>query len=602
MVSKKFSFLVRNEYFLKGIFMDFKTIHFPGCDQVVLTGRLSTRYQGNQQFLTDLFITKKDWLLEPFQNRGKEWVLEPLRNRKGELPWAGEYAGKWLDAVSLTTASHNEQLSLYTQSFVTALIATQEVDGYLGIELPVKRGVGSEWDNWNIKYAMTGLLTHYEVHQDEASLRAGIRCGEWLIHHYGMIADSSHPFFRGPMDGGVNVSILDQVARLYRITGNRKFLEFASSVTSHYLPITMMRTTHQAPSWHAYNLLCFLNGVVELAIADNRKDELFWVERVWEDLISQHVYPTGSLSFNELLAELAPNDTPVIDGQPARHHQETCATVEWLLFNALLFQATGRIRYMERIEQTIYNALLAAQSMDGMKWMYFTPLRYEKRWFTGPTSCCYYSGPRGVARIPAWIYALDNEGIRVNLYESSSASFIMNEVKVILKQSSLFPDVGKVTLQIIPDTPLSFTLRLRIPSYVGETRIQLNGNPMPDKLANDGYYQIQHKWSKGDQIVMEFGIPTTVHRFLSDQYGIVVRGSEVFAVDQNDNPSLDIDEIVLQEGMTLVSVDHIDGRRHYMGEVPVAGQPTRVIFTPYADCGNAGSLFRTAFPTKFTTE
>jgi DUF1680 family protein len=254
------------------------------------------------------------------------------------------------------------------------------------------------------------------------------------------------------------------------------------------------------------------------------------------------------------------------------------------------------------MEQTIYNALLAAQSLDGMKWMYFTPLRYEKRWFAGPTSCCYYSGPRGVARLPAWIYALDNEGIRVNLYESSSASFLLEEVKVILKQSSLFPDVGKVTLQIQPVTPLSFTLRLRIPSYVGETRILLNGNPMPGKLDGDGYYQIRRKWSKGDQIVMEFGIPTTVNRFLSDQYGIVIRGPEVLAVDQSDNLSLDIDEIVLLEGMTLVRIDSVDGRRRYMGEVSVDGQSARVIFTPYADCGSAGSLFRTAFPTIFKTE
>lgn len=251
---------------------------------------------------------------------------------------------------------------------------------------------------------------------------------------------------------------------------------------------------------------------------------------------------------------------------------------------------------MERMEQTIYNALLSAQSVDGMKWLYFTPLRYEKRWFTGPTSCCYYSGPRGIARLPAWVYALEEDGIRVNLYESSSASFLLDEVRLNLKQSTFFPDKGKVTLRIQPDAPLNFILRLRIPSYVRETNIMLNGIPAPGGLEGNGYYQIQRKWSKGDQIVMEFGIPTNVHRFLSDHYGIVVRGSEVLAVNQCDNRLLDLDKIVLQERMTLVSVDPIDGRRRYMGEVPVGGQPTQVIFTPYADCGNEGSLYRTAFP------
>ena len=577
--------------------MDFKTIRYPGCDQVTLAGRLSARYQGNQRFLADIYETRKDWMLEPFQNRGQEWMLEPLRNKKGELPWAGEYAGKWLDAASLSAAdSHGEQLGMYARTFAEALIATQEIDGYLGIEVPSKRGEASEWDTWNIKYAMTGLLTHYKAHQDKTSLHAAVRCGEWLIHQFGMVSDSDHPFFSGPMDGGVNVNILDQFARLYRFTGDRNFLEFASTVVAYYPPIARMRSTHQAPFWHAYNLAGYLCGVVELAIADNRKEELFWVEKVWEDLTGRHVYPTGSLGFNELLGESAPNDTPVFDGQPERHHQETCATVEWLLFNALLYQATGRVRYVESMEQTIYNALLAAQSLDGMKWMYFTPLRYEKRWFTGPTSCCYYSGPRGIARLPEWVYALDNEGIRVNLYESSEARFLLEGVEVILKQSSFYPDLGKVILQIQPETTLSFILRLRIPSPAGETHIKINGDPIPGEPEGDGYYRIQRQWSKGDQVVMEFDIPVAVNQFLSHQYGVLVRGPEVLAVDQCDNASLDINDIVLAEGVILNSIDPVDGRRRYMGDVSVAGQATQVIFTPYADCGSEGSLFRTAFP------
>ena len=577
--------------------MDFKTIRYPGCDQVTLAGRLSARYQGNQRFLTDIYETRKDWMLEPFQNRGQEWVIEPLRNKKGELPWAGEYAGKWLDAASLSAAdSHGEQLGMYARTFAEALIATQEIDGYLGIEVPSKRGEASEWDTWNIKYAMTGLLTHYKAHQDKTSLHAAVRCGEWLIHQFGMVSDSDHPFFSGPMDGGVNVNILDQFARLYRFTGDRNFLEFASTVVAYYPPIARMRSTHQAPFWHAYNLAGYLCGVVELAIADNRKEELFWVEKVWEELTCRHVYPTGSLGFNELLGESAPNDTPVFDGQPERHHQETCATVEWLLFNALLYQATGRVRYVESMEQTIYNALLAAQSLDGMKWMYFTPLRYEKRWFTGPTSCCYYSGPRGIARLPEWVYALDNEGIRVNLYESSEARFLLEGVEVILKQSSFYPDLGKVALQIQPETTLSFILRLRIPSRAGETHIKINEDPIPGEPEGDGYYRIQRQWSKGDQVVMEFDIPVAVNQFLSHQYGVLVRGPEVLAVDQSDNASLNINDIVLQEGVILVSIDPVDGRRRYRGDVSVAGQATQVIFTPYADSGSEGSLFRTAFP------
>jgi DUF1680 family protein len=573
-----------------------ETIRYPDAGQVTLSGRLSARYQGNQRYLTDIYERKKDWMLEPFRNRGQEWVLEPLRNRKQELNWAGEYAGKWLDAASLVAAgSRDAQFSQNSAAFAAALISAQDEDGYLGIEAPAKRG-NSEWDVWNIKYALTGLLTHYEVQHDQAALQAAGRGGEWLIDRFGTISDSSHPFFCGPYEGAVSVDVVDQLVRLHHFTRDRKFLEFASSVVAHFPPIARMRSTHQAPLIHAYNLTAYLGGVVDLAVADNREEELHWLERVWEDLAQRHVYPTGSLGFGEELRESAPNDTPVDGGQPERHHQETCATVEWLLFTAQLYQVTGRVRYMQMMEQAIYNALLAAQSREGMSWMYFLPLRYEKRWFTGPTSCCYWSGPRGIARLPNWVYALDAEGLRVNLYESSDATFRLHGRAVAVQQVSLYPDRGQVQLQIQPEMPLSFTLRLRIPFHAGQAQFKLNGQPMPAVSVADGCYEIRRTWSPGDRVEMEFGIQVGMRHFLNDRYGVLVRGPEVLAVDQRDNGSLDLDQLSLQEGLVLRRLEPVDSRRRYVGEVEANGHSVPVVFTPYADCGGDGARFRTAFP------
>jgi hypothetical protein len=234
--------------------------------------------------------------------------------------------------------------------------------------------------------------------------------------------------------------------------------------------------------------------------------------------------------------------------------------------------------------------------MDGMSWMYFTPLRYEKRWFAGQTSCCYWSGPRGLARLPGWVFAQDEAGIRVNLFESCEATLQQDGKEVAIRQSSLYPDSGSLILEIQPEKSLHFTLHLRIPFHNHETKIQLNGRPFAFVHEIDGYYSIRRQWSPGDQVVMEFIIPTAVQYFMNDRYGIVVRGAEVLTVDQRDNASLDLDQVVLQEGMALKSLDAVDGRRRYLGEVYVDNQPTEVFFTPYADCGNEGSRFRTAFP------
>ena len=66
---------------------------------------------------------------------------------------------------------------------------------------------------------------------------------------------------------------------------------------------------------------------------------------------------------------------------------------------------------------------------------------------------------------------------------------------------------------------------------------------------------------------MEFDIPVTVKDFLGPHYGIIVRGPEVLAVDQQDNPELDLDQITLRPQMILNSIGPLHGRRRYQGQV-----------------------------------
>jgi len=95
---------------------------------------------------------------------------------------------------------------------------------------------------------------------------------------------------------------------------------------------------------------------------------------------------------------------------------------------------------------------------------------------------------------------------------------------------------------------------------------------------------------------MDFEVPVIVRDFLGPHYGVIVRGPEVLAVDQQDNPTLDLDQITLREQMILNGIGPVKGRRRYQGEVTVDSRSVEVVFTPYADCGGDGARFRTAFP------
>ena len=56
-------------------------------------------------------------------------------------------------------------------------------------------------------------------------------------------------------------------------------------------------------------------------------------------------------------------------------HNETCAAIGNVLWNWRMFLATGEAKYVDVIELSLYNAILAGISLDGVDFFYVNPLR-----------------------------------------------------------------------------------------------------------------------------------------------------------------------------------------------------------------------------------
>jgi uncharacterized protein len=294
------------------------------------------------------------------------------------------------------------------------------------------------------------------------------------------------------------------------------------------------------------------------------------------------------LGLKESLSADAPNDLPNAD------HQETCATVEWMIFCHRLHRATGKPCYADAIEQVVYNALLAAQTPDGKAWTYFTPLRYEKRPFHGPTACCYWSGPRGIAILPDLVYAVAPGQIRVDLFEPSEAVLKLGGIAVRVVQAGNYPADGHVAIAVQPERPVEFTLSLRVPDWSYHAQVKVNGQDVSLGSARGDYCRIRRSWASGDRVEITLAIPVVV-KPLRDCGVVVVRGPEVLAVDSRDNPKVDLDKIAIPADVRLAARSSEGSRRRYIGQVRVDGQLAEVAFTPYADAGH-GSRYRTVFP------
>jgi len=587
---------------------DDAAVAFPSPASVKLgpEGRFDERFKGNINYLRYQHEYYGDFMLESFATRH----YRP--GRLLERVWDGEYAGKWLDAATRTAVNTGDETMLaMVDAFAKSLRQYQQPDGYMGIELPTDRKLNEwevDWDLWCQWNAMIGLLTHYELRGDCASLETASRVGEWIVKTYGPIEDKNASFFQGKVNGGLTrVVVIDQLVRLYRHTHDRDVLEFVGQVIRHYPPIQRMLSSGKPYLVHPYMLSAILGGVVEYAQLTQDEEMLAKVEQVWDGLVREHLFPTGSLGEREDLDDEALKDVP--DGQL----QETCATTQWLFFTQSLYAITGRAKYVEALERTSYNALLAAQSADGMKWCYWTPLRYHKSWFHGPTRCCFWSGPRGIARLPQLIYATKGNVIYINFYETSTATLETPGGKVHVIQDSEFPETGKST--VILKTPSSWkgTLHVRVPSWAAAFQAELNGTVVPNTGDVKGYCDVNLQGSDEYQLEVRFDIPLALERLSGNNY-VIRRGPEVLSIDARDNIDTWLgaqdDLISLPEHIALEPVDCYqkhqwpgplnpnDGRRRYGVKLHDArtSELRSMILTPYADAGNEGAALRTVFP------
>jgi len=424
------------------------TLPSPASVQLDPEGRLGARYQCNVNYLRYQHDHYGEFMLESFVTRhyspGKQ--LERI--------WDGEYAGKWLDAATRTAVNTGDDAQLaMVDAFAASLRRHQQPDGYMGIHLPTDRelnGWEQAWDVWVQWNSMIGFLTHYELRGDRASLEAASRVGDWVVKTYSPIEDGR--FLRGGI-GFTNIAVIGQLMRLHRHTGNEDLAGFVGEVIEGCQPIQQMLSTGEPFLTHPYMLSAVLLGVVEYAQVTEDHRMLATVEQVWDGLVEDHLFPTGSLGNREDL-----QDGPLKD-VPDAQMQETCATTEWIFLTQRLYEMTGRAKYVEGLEKTAYNALLAAQSADGMKWCYYTPLRYSKHFFHGPTRCCFWSGPRGIARLPQLIYATKGNIVYINLFEPSRGTLATDGGTVQVVQDSEFPGIGKSTVTL--NTPSGWTGTLR---------------------------------------------------------------------------------------------------------------------------------------------
>lgn len=497
-------------------------------------GFLGKRFHGNLQ------NRLKNWRL------AEDFILMHERKNYDDWFWMGEQIGKWLDAVAFSCEiTRDSSLRERVEEVLERLAATQEEDGYLGITSRIHRNPVRGMQLYEWYYVLHGLLACYDVLGSNLALSMAARLGNYIVRTWGVEPGQFPLMGRFPgngHDGGEGTLILEPIVLLGMRTGDRRFVEWGEKTVGmwdawsaqypeclHTGPLSLMRAVAEGKKHaheireniHAHTLHMNLLGLAALYEATGKIDYRDIVIGCVKDIGDNYVFLTGGMSSGERYV-------PFRYYHP-RNDIEVCPQHTWILLLDRALRWTGEARYAEEIESTLLNSFLAAQLADGSNWSYMTPLNGQAQRPSTP-NCCNGAGQRLVGRMPVFFYGQSEDGIVVNQYATSDAEFVLADgTAVTLRQRTEYPSRGYVVLDLDPQRPVAFSLRLRIPSFARGATVRVNGWESVE--ATPGTYAVcEREWRPGDTVELELPLPLEARA--NEREVALVRGPLVYAYFQ----------------------------------------------------------------------
>ena len=470
-------------------------------------GFLGQRLQANLEEWLLLAPCSNPAMLEMFRDRDRT-------PRRDLVPWAGEFAGKYLTSATLAwRTSPDSRLQVLISRLVADLIATQDEGGYLGPFPRAERYVGKTldgthdlWDLWGHYHGMLGLLLWHRESGDGAALAACCRAANGICDRF---------LGRGQMlDAGaeeMNMAVAHILGELYLETGEGCYLEMLRQIEREWEISPAGDYVRQAlagvPFWQTpkprWESLHDIQAILSLYRITGEERYRRAFAGIWGSIRDGDRHNSGGFSSGEK-ATGNPFDRGAI---------ETCCTVAWMALSVDMLRLTGGSTVADELELATFNAALGAQSPSGRWWTYNTPMDgvrkasaheivFQAREGSSELNCCSVNGPRTLGMLSEWALLQTGEGIALNYYGPCELSAPLDDGRQIsLAQQTDYPRDGQVQIRIGLEAPSRLTLMVRIPAWSSETLVSVCGVAQQGVVAGR-YLALNRVWQNGDEIAL----------------------------------------------------------------------------------------------------
>lgn len=477
--------------------------------------------------------------------------------------WRGEYWGKMMRGAAFTYAyTRNPELYRILCETVEDMISAADADGRIS-----SYTVGREYNGWDIwcrKYVLLGMQYFLEICEDadlsERVVTSMKRQADCILTRLGRKQDGKLQITIATSGwSGLNSSsLLEPIVRLYHITGEQRYLDFASYIIEEggtsvgdIFEIAFENKTdpYQFPIVKAYELISCFEGLLEYyratGIEKYKQAVINFASRLLETDFT--IIGCGGCTHEMLDHSTARQTDTAYQGIM----QETCVTVTMMKFFLQMHLLTGDSKFADAFETSLYNAYFGAINTENNINTYglekypdaiLEPLPFDSYSALIPNrrgqyigglkimpdnhyyGCCACIGPAGVGMISKMASLISESGITINLYSKGViTTFAPSGQKVTVNTDTDYPVNGKIKMTLSLESAEKFDISLRIPAWSEETLVCVNGESVD---AVNGYTVISREWKKGDVIELSLDMRTRVIKPYSNPKDIIFVGGK----------------------------------------------------------------------------
>lgn len=543
----------------------------------------------------------------------KSHALENFRIAAGESE--GEFYGmvfqdsdvaKWLEAVAYSLAIRPDpELEARADKVIETIGKAQQEDGYIDTYFIVK-DPDHKWTDLHeahelycMGHMIEAAVAFKEALGKDSLLNIMRKAADLICDRFGKDKVRGYP-------GHQEIELA--LIRLYRVTGERKYLDTALYFLDERgtKPDLFVEESKTCPikifDMDPYNLKYAQThlpvreqdkavghsvraGYMYTAMADmaSEVDDEGLMEacrKLWDNIVNRQMYITGGVGATKhgesysIDYEL-PNDLV---------YAETCASVSVAFFAKRMLELEVNGKYADILEKELYNGIISGMQSDGKRFFYSNPLEvvpgvsgvlpeYEHidaerpGWYR--CACCPPNVARLLTSLGTYIWGESEDTVYSHLFVGGKADFsVAGGVSVSCETD--YPWEGDVTYRFETGGSKDFRFAVRVPEWCYDYRISVNGKEEEEYDLINGYAYLDRSWKDGDTVLLELAMePTKMYANPKVRADIgqvaFMRGPVVYCFEQADNGA-DLQELrALRNGKIGVHRQRLGG----LGEYPI---------------------------------